>query len=65
MAHKHREENGRSESGAYETRDVKLRPLAVFVAGLTIVGVFVYLVIFVMFRLFSSEATQQDAQLGP
>jgi hypothetical protein len=67
MAHKHGHgaDNGQSESGAYETRDVKIRPLAVFVAGLTIVGIFTYLVVFVMFRLFSGQAAQQDAQVAP
>ena len=67
MANKHGHEagQGQSESGAYETRDVKLRPLVVFLAGLTIVGVFVYLVTFVLFRLFSGEAASQDAQVAP
>ena len=65
MAQRHGAEKGQSESKAYETRDVKVRPLAVFVAGLTIVGVFVYLVVFVMFRLFSGQAANVDAQLAP
>jgi hypothetical protein len=67
MAHKHGHEadSGQSESKAYETRDVKVRPLAVFIAGLTIVGVFVYLVVFVMLRLFSGQAANEDAQLAP
>lgn len=65
MSHKHEADNGRSESGAYETRDVRLRPLAVFIAGLTIVGVFTYLVIFVLFRLFSGQAARQDAEMAP
>jgi hypothetical protein len=64
MAHKHTVDNGRSESGAYETRDVKIRPLVVFIAGLTIVGVFTYLVVYVLFRLFSGQAAQQDAQVA-
>ena len=63
--HGHDADNGQSESKAYETRDVKVRPLAVFVAGLTIVGVFVYFVVFVMFRLFSGQAASVDAQLAP
>jgi len=63
MAQRHGAEKGQSESKAYETRDVKVRPLAVFVAGLTIVGVFVYLVVFVMFRLFSGQAANVDASL--
>ena len=65
MAQRHGAENGQSESKAYETRDVKVRPLAVFIAGLTIVGVFVYLVVFLMLRLFSGQAANVDAQLAP
>jgi hypothetical protein len=67
MAHKHGHgaDNGQSDSSAYETRDVKIRPLVVFIAGLTIVGIFTYLVVFVMFRLFSGEAARQDAQVAP
>ena len=66
MAHKHGHEadNGGSESTAYETRDVKLRPLAVFIAGLAVVGVVTYLVIFGMFRLFSGQAAREDAQVA-
>jgi hypothetical protein len=67
MAHKHGHDTneGHSNSKAYETRDVKLRPLVVFAAGLGVVGVVVYLVIFGMFRLFSGEAAQEDARLAP
>jgi hypothetical protein len=67
MAHKHGHEpdSGQSESKAYETRDIKLRPLVVFVAGLTIVGIFTYLVVFGMFRLFSGQADRQDAEVAP
>lgn len=65
MAHKHDADNGQSESSAYETRDIKLRPLVVFIAGLTIVGIFTYLVVFVMLRLFSGQAARQDAQVTP
>jgi hypothetical protein len=65
MAHKHGEDNGQPEGKAYEARDVKLRPLLVFIAGLTVVGIVVYLVVFVLFRLFSGEAAREDAQLAP
>ena len=67
MAHKHGHgaDNGQSDSSAYETRDVKIRPLVVFIAGLTIVGIFTYLVVFLMFRLFSGQAARQDAQVAP
>ena len=67
MAHKHThdQDEGQSASKAYETRDVKLRPLIVFAAGITVMGVASYLVIFVLFRLFSGQAATQDAQLAP
>jgi len=65
MAHKHEADSGQSESSAYETRDIKLRPLLVFAAGLAIVGIVTYLVIFVLFRLFSGQASREDAQVAP
>lgn len=64
-AHSHHEDDGKSESTAYETRDVRIRPLAVFIAGLTIVGIAVYLVAYVIIRLFSAQAETQDALLQP
>ena len=65
--HKHERERdeGRSESTAYETRDVRIRPLVVFIAGLTVVAIVTYLVIFLLFRLFSAQATRQDTLLQP
>ena len=63
--HEHGADEGQSESTAYETRDVKVRPLAVFIAGLTVVGLVVYFVVFAMFRLFSGQAAREDAQLAP
>ena len=65
MAHMHGADNGQSESKAYETRDVKLRPLVVFIAGLTVVGIVVYLVVFLMLRLFSGQAAREDARVAP
>ena len=67
MSHKHGHESddGQSESKAYETRDVKLRPLVVFIAGLAIVGIVVYLVVFLMLRLFSGQAATEDARVAP
>ena len=65
MVQRHDTENGQSESKAYETRDVKVRPLAVFIAGLTVVGLVVYFVVFAMFRLFSGQAAREDAQVAP
>jgi hypothetical protein len=61
----HGADNGQSESKAYETRDVKLRPLVVFIAGLAVVGVVVYLVVFLMIRLFSGQAATEDARVAP
>jgi hypothetical protein len=63
--HGHGADESRSASKAYETRDIKLRPLLVFAAGLAVVGVVVYLVVFVLFRLFTGEAVKEDAQLAP
>lgn len=63
-SHTH-EDEGRSESTAYETRDVKVRPLAGFIAGLTVTGLAVYLVVYVIIRMFSGQAAQQDAQVQP
>ena len=65
MTHKHGADEGQSENDAYETRDIKLRPLLVFAAGLAIVGIVTYLVIFVLFRLFSGQASREDAQVAP
>jgi hypothetical protein len=61
----HKRDESQSASKAYETRDVRIRPLLVFAAGLTVVGVVVYLVIFVMIRLFSGQAAKEDALLAP
>jgi hypothetical protein len=63
-SHKH-EDDGSSESTAYETRDIKVRPLAVFIAGLTVVAIATYLVVYLIIRLFSAQAAEQDAQLQP
>jgi hypothetical protein len=63
--HGHDADDGKSESAAYETRDVKVRPLAVFIAGLTIVGVFVYLVSYMLIGLFGGQAAREDAQVAP
>ena len=54
--------DGKSESAAYETRDIKIRPLAVFAAGIIVLTVFSFLVVLWVFRLFSAQHTRQDAQ---
>ena len=64
-AHSQHEDDGTSESTAYETRDIKIRPLVVFIAGLTVVGIATYLVVYVIIRLFSAQAAREDAQLQP
>ena len=58
-------DESQSASKAYETRDIKLRPLAGFLAGLIAVGIVAYVVIFGLIRLFSSQAVKQDAELAP
>ena len=65
QARKSNRDEAQSESKAYETRDVKLRPLVVFIAGLAVVGVVVYLVVFLMIRLFSGQAATEDARVAP
>ena len=63
--HSQHEDDGRSESTAYETRDIKVRPLVQFTVGLTIIGVATYLVVFGLLRLWSAGADRQDALLQP
>ena len=63
--HTHDRDEGQSASKAYETRDIKLRPLIVFAAGIAVMGTVSYLVIFVLLRLFSGEAAKQDALVAP
>ena len=67
MAHKHEhgKDESKSASNAYETRDIKLRPLIVFAAGIAVMGVVSYLIIFVLLGFFSGQAAKQDAQLAP
>ena len=65
MAEHTHEDAGQSESTAYETRDVKVRPLAVFVAGLAVAAIAIYLVVYLIIRLFSAQAANQDAQFQP
>jgi len=65
MAEHTHKDDGKSESTAYETRDVKIRPLVVFVAGLTVVALATYLVVYVIIRLFSAQAAKEDARLAP
>ena len=64
--HKHGDEDeGRSASKAYETRDVKLRPLVVFTAGITVLGLASYLIIYVLFQMFSSQQASRDVASAP
>ncbi|MCX6537663.1 MAG: hypothetical protein NT151_01815 [Acidobacteria bacterium] len=58
-------DEGRSESTAYETRDIKVRPLVGFAAGLAVLIIFSFLVVLWVFRLFSSQHAAQDAQAAP
>ena len=62
-AHTHkRDDEGHSDSTAYETRDIKIRPLLVFAAGITVLIVFSFLVVLWVFRLFSAQQATRDAQ---
>lgn len=56
-----RDDDGESKSTAYETRDIKIRPLVVFAAGITVLIVFSFLVVLWVFRLFSAQQAAQDA----
>lgn len=61
----HIHDDGHSESSAYETRDVKVRPLAVFIAGLTVLLIVSYLIVLGVFRLFNAQKTAADATADP
>jgi hypothetical protein len=65
MAHSHDKDEGTSESTAYETRDVKVRPLVQFIVGLTIVAAVTYLVVFGLLRMWTAGADRQDALVQP
>ena len=52
---------GHSDSTAYETRDIKVRPLAAFIAGLTVMIVFCFLIVLYLFRLFSAQHAVDNA----
>ncbi len=62
MAH---DADGKSESTAYETRDVKVRPLAVSLVGLIVALVASYLLVLGIFRLFSASKAAEDASADP
>jgi hypothetical protein len=55
------EDEGRSESTAYETRDIKVRPLLAFVAGFVVLLAFSLLVALWAFRLLNARQTALDA----
>jgi hypothetical protein len=55
-------DEGHSENSAYETRDIKIRPLLAFAAGITVMIVFSFLVVLWVFRLFSAQQAARDAQ---
>ena len=63
---KHAEtDEGRSASTAYETRDVKVRPLVVFLAGMVVLLVAAYLIVLGIFRLFNAQKLAEDATADP
>jgi hypothetical protein len=59
------DDEGHSDSTAYETRDVRLRPLVVFAAGVTVLLVFSFLVVLWAFRLFGSQHAARPASAAP
>jgi hypothetical protein len=59
------DDDGQSESKAYETRDVKIRPLVVFVAGLALATLAAYLIVLGIFRLFNAQEASKDATADP
>ncbi len=62
--HTHGSDTDRRPEEETEARDVRLRPLLVFTVGLAVTLIAVYLVVVVMFRLFSREAAQRDTAAG-
>jgi len=62
MTEHERDDEGRSESSAYETRDIKIRPLLVFGAGVAVLVAFSFLVVLWVFRLYSAQHAAQDTQ---
>lgn len=61
----HEVDDGKSESTAYETRDVKIRPLVVSLVGLIVALVASYLLVLGIFRLFSASKAAEDATADP
>jgi hypothetical protein len=59
------DDDGHSDSKAYETRDVKIRPLVVFIVGLTVATIAAYLVVLGVFRVFNARETSKDATADP
>ncbi len=64
MSHAH-DHDGKQPDGAYETRDVKVRPLVVFTVGLAVAITAAYLIILGIFRLFDARETARDATADP
>lgn len=65
MSDSHDHEDGHSESTAYETRDVKVRPLVQFLVGLTIATIAAYLIVLGVFRLFNAQKVAEDGNADP
>ncbi len=63
MSHDH--DDGQSESTAYETRDVRVRPLVQFLVGLTIATIAAYLIVLGIFRLFNARKAAEDTKADP
>jgi hypothetical protein len=65
MAEHKQEDEGHSENAAYETRDIKVRPLAAFIAGVAVLIIFSFLVVLWVFRLLNAQHVAADAQSAP
>jgi hypothetical protein len=58
-------DDGQSESTAYETRDVRIRPLVMSLVGLSVAIIASYFIVLGVFRLFNARETAKDATADP
>lgn len=65
MSQSHDHDEGRPGKAAYETRDVKVRPLVLFTVGLAVTIIAAYLIVLGIFRLFDARETAKDASANP
>ncbi len=65
MSQSHDHDEEQPGKAAYETRDVKVRPLVVFTVGLAVTIVAAYLITLGVFRLFDAREAAKDASADP